>query len=98
MLTLARWFTYASLFVFLLALVAGCGGDDGAKSQAMMTGETAGTAACITLKDMPCACGPAGVYGVYGCDGKCLQCPAPASAAGTGASPTAPRGAAGGGP
>ena len=86
----ARWSNYASIFVLSLAA---CGGDEGTKPQAQT--ETPAAPACITLKDMPCSCG-GGVYGVYGCDGMCLRCPAPSSAAGTGPSPVS-GGAAGGG-
>ncbi|HKP63154.1 MAG TPA: CAP domain-containing protein [Polyangiales bacterium] len=91
MQNLARWFTYASLFVLSLAA---CGGDDGQKPLATSEA-TAGTQACITLVGMGCGC-PGGTYGVYSCDGKCLQCPVQGSA-GMAATPTAPSGAAGGG-
>jgi uncharacterized protein YkwD len=88
----ARWFTYASFFAIFFGA---CGGDDASGGETKQDP----VQSCITLKDMACSC-PAGGYGVYSCDGACLQCPSPvagSSAAGTGAAgmSAAPSGEAG---
>lgn len=89
----ARRSTYASFFAILLSA---CGGGDDKPTE---TKEEPVVTCATTLVNMTCGC-PGGGYGIYACDGRCLQCPVPtagASAPMAGVAGSTTTGAAGGG-